>query len=136
MSGTTQSGARFALERTLNSEWRDEALCATHEPELFYPDPSDRAGIKFAKGICTACPVIDQCRAEAIANKEDFGVWGGLSERDRRRIHRQRNPSIQREICGTIRGYLKHIGMRERSCTRCRAAARLERQERRKEGAE
>lgn len=63
--------------------WQEEALCAQTDPEAFFPEkggsPND------AKRICCSCPVQDACLEYALAHDERFGVWGGLSERERRR---------------------------------------------------
>lgn len=65
-------------------DWYDDALCAQTDPEQFYPE---RGGsVREAKKVCAACPVREQCRAHALANDEHWGVWGGLSEFDRRRM--------------------------------------------------
>ncbi len=62
--------------------------CNNHPPEVFFP--SDGVGVEVAKKICATCPVADQCREYALANRIDHGVWGGTSERQRRRILRAR----------------------------------------------
>lgn len=64
--------------------WRDDALCAQTDPEIFYPD---RGGsTREAKSVCANCTVSAECLDSAIANDERFGLWGGLSERDRRKV--------------------------------------------------
>jgi WhiB family redox-sensing transcriptional regulator len=68
--------------------WRDQAAC--NDPavaDLFYPD---RGGdIRTAKRICQGCPVRQPCLDYALERGERFGVWGGLSERERRRLKRR-----------------------------------------------
>ncbi|MBO3744886.1 WhiB family transcriptional regulator [Streptosporangiaceae bacterium NEAU-GS5] len=66
------------------SDWRDAGLCAQVDPDLFFPDPGDRAAVIRAKSVCAACPVRFECLTDALTRNERFGVWGGLSERDRR----------------------------------------------------
>ena len=69
-------------------EWIRRALCIQVDPELFFPDQA--ASSRAAKEVCRQCPVIAECLALALANNERFGVWGGMSEEDRRRMRRGR----------------------------------------------
>ena len=64
--------------------WQDQALCAQTDPEAFYPDPGTQAFA--AKQVCRRCPVTSDCLTHALMNDERHGVWGGLSERERRRL--------------------------------------------------
>lgn len=67
--------------------WQYSASCAQTDPEAFYPD---RGGsTRSAKRICMRCPVRIQCLDFALAHDERFGVWGGKSERERRRMKRE-----------------------------------------------
>jgi WhiB family redox-sensing transcriptional regulator len=66
--------------------WRDLALCAQTDPEIFFPGKGESA--TPAKRVCAACPVQTQCLAAGLARSERFGVWGGATERDRRRLGR------------------------------------------------
>lgn len=68
--------------------WADRALCAEVDPELFYPDASVTA--RHAKRVCMACEVRVACLDYALRTGQRWGVWGGLSERQRRAILRQR----------------------------------------------
>lgn len=61
--------------------WQDEALCAQTDPELFFPEKG--GSTTEAKKVCRQCPVIDECLEWAIDAREDHGVWGGMSERER-----------------------------------------------------
>jgi WhiB family redox-sensing transcriptional regulator len=65
-----------------------EGNCAHKPPSLFFP--SDGVGVEKAKTVCEECPVATQCLEYAIQNRIDHGVWGGTSERQRRRIIRAR----------------------------------------------
>lgn len=65
-------------------EWVRDALCAQTDPDLFFPDKGGTT--KPAKQICARCPVAEQCLADALERHDRYGIWGGLSERDRRRI--------------------------------------------------
>lgn len=73
------------------TDWRDLALCAIHpDKDLWFPpgdSPRYAEQVEKAKRICQACPVIWQCATWATERQEPHGVWGGLSERDRRRLH-------------------------------------------------
>lgn len=68
--------------------WRDGANCLGVDPDLFFPERG--ASTKEAKGVCRGCVVREFCLEYAIATGEKFGIWGGLSERERRRIRRRR----------------------------------------------
>ena len=63
-------------------------LCADKPPSLFFP--SDGVGVDVARKICADCPVKAPCLEYAIRNRVDHGVWGGCSERERRRIIKRR----------------------------------------------
>ncbi len=67
-------------------EWQERALCAQTDPEAFFPEKG--GSTREAKRICTGCEVRDECLEYALANDERFGIWGGLSERERRRLKR------------------------------------------------
>ena len=70
-------------------EWSERSSCKGVDPDLFFPEgPS--AALAQAKEICRGCPVRNPCLDYAIDNNERFGVWGGTSERERRRITRAR----------------------------------------------
>lgn len=66
--------------------WHDDAVCAQTDPELFFPDKG--GSTKEAKDVCAECLVRAECLEYALDVGERFGVWGGASERDRRRLHR------------------------------------------------
>lgn len=69
--------------------WRDEAACSGMDVNIFYPEQG--AGMpqtKRAKAICARCPVRIECLNDALARNERYGVWGGMSERERRRLLR------------------------------------------------
>jgi WhiB family redox-sensing transcriptional regulator len=68
-------------------EWHERALCAQTDPEAFFPEKG--GSTREAKKICGGCEVRDECLSYALANDERFGIWGGLSERERRRLKRQ-----------------------------------------------
>jgi WhiB family redox-sensing transcriptional regulator len=66
--------------------WQDRALCAETDPEAFYPDKG--GSTREAKAVCARCDVRTECLQFALANDERFGIWGGMSERERRRLRR------------------------------------------------
>ena len=67
-------------------QWQDRALCAQTDPEAFFPEKG--GSTREAKRICLGCEVRGECLEYALANDERFGIWGGLSERERRRLKR------------------------------------------------
>ncbi|MFT4124916.1 MAG: WhiB family transcriptional regulator [Gordonia sp. (in: high G+C Gram-positive bacteria)] len=70
----------------VEEQWQDRALCAQTDPEAFFPEKG--GSTREAKRICTGCEVKAECLEYALANDERFGIWGGLSERERRRLKR------------------------------------------------
>ncbi|AVO21663.1 WhiB family transcription factor [Mycobacterium phage MooMoo] len=77
---------------TGQEEWADRAVCQTTDPESFYPEKG--SSTKDAKQVCAGCPVRVECLQWALDNNEEFGVWGGYSERERRKIKRgELNPA-------------------------------------------
>lgn len=68
------------------SAWQAEALCAQTDPEAFFPEKG--GSTRDAKRICTGCQVRAECLEYALQNDERFGIWGGLSERERRKLRR------------------------------------------------
>ena len=73
-------------QETLEDQWQERALCAQTDPEAFFPEKG--GSTREAKRICLGCEVRDECLDYALAHDERFGIWGGLSERERRRIKR------------------------------------------------
>ncbi len=67
--------------------WQEQALCAETDPEAFFPEKG--GSTREAKKICTGCEVKAECLEYALSNDERFGIWGGLSERERRRLRRR-----------------------------------------------
>jgi WhiB family redox-sensing transcriptional regulator len=73
----------------MNMSWRKKAACHGLDPEIFYPD-EDAEDLGPAKEICGGCPVQEACLEHALTWREKDGIWGGCTERERRRIIRQR----------------------------------------------
>lgn len=67
-------------------DWQERALCAQTDPEAFFPEKG--GSTREAKRICSGCEVRAECLEYALGHDERFGIWGGLSERERRRLRR------------------------------------------------
>ncbi|WP_300342234.1 WhiB family transcriptional regulator [Nesterenkonia sp.] len=67
--------------------WQVDALCAQTDPEAFFPEKG--GSTRDAKKVCAACTVKQECLDYALANDERFGIWGGLSERERRKLKKR-----------------------------------------------
>lgn len=76
----------------MDTNWMDRGLCRSYPPETFFP--SDGVGVEVAKRICAECPVKAECLDHALDNRIDHGVWGGTSERQRRRILKARGAEL------------------------------------------
>tara|TARA_Y100000815_G_scaffold264335_1_gene279866 strand:- start:215 stop:529 length:315 start_codon:yes stop_codon:yes gene_type:complete len=72
----------------LDTDWKDYSNCLGVDPDLFFPERG--ASTREAKEVCRSCVVQNDCLEYALQNGEKFGIWGGMSERERRRIRRQR----------------------------------------------
>jgi WhiB family redox-sensing transcriptional regulator len=75
----------------MNLSWRQHAACRGVDPDVFYPIADEDAD--EAKAICARCPVRQACLEYALVNRERDGIWGGATERERRRMIRQRRKS-------------------------------------------
>ncbi len=73
--------------------WRKHAACRGLDVAAFYPDPEVEADAAEGKSICAECPVRQACLEHALSQREREGIWGGTTERERRRIVRQRRKS-------------------------------------------
>ena len=76
-------------------EWQLQGACRTADPDVFFHPEGERGPRKeardaAAKAVCAGCPVLAACRAHALAVREPYGVWGGLSEEEREAIIAQR----------------------------------------------
>jgi WhiB family transcriptional regulator, redox-sensing transcriptional regulator len=74
----------------MNTSWREFARCRGVDPEVFYPVSDDDEAADEAKAVCALCPVREPCLEFALSTREKNGVWGGLTERERRRVLRRR----------------------------------------------
>lgn len=68
-------------------EWQNQALCPQSDPEAFFPPKG--GSVRYAKRICAKCEVKDDCLDWALDHNENYGVWGGLTERERRGLKRR-----------------------------------------------
>jgi WhiB family redox-sensing transcriptional regulator len=67
--------------------WQERSLCAQTDPEAFLPEQG--GSTREAKKVCIGCEVRSECLEYALANDERFGIWGGLSERERRKLKKR-----------------------------------------------
>ena len=72
----------------MGTDWMSQVKCRELDPAVFFP--SDGIGVQVAQRICADCPVSEACLQYALEERVDHGVWGGKSERERRRILRRR----------------------------------------------
>lgn len=71
-------------------DWRDRALCAETDPELFHPEKGGGGGNRAAKAVCAKCPVIEACLEYAMTSQAgEYGIWGGTTEHERRHLGRR-----------------------------------------------
>jgi WhiB family transcriptional regulator, redox-sensing transcriptional regulator len=76
----------------MDNQWMAEGNCVDEPPSLFFP--SDGVGVEVAKRICKTCPVKEPCLEYALYHRIEHGVWGGQSERGRRRILKRRRTLV------------------------------------------
>lgn len=77
------------MREVMAMDWRHHAACRGTDPELFFPDPSSAPDVvEEAREVCRRCSVIDACLAYALRTRQNSGVWGGQSERERRSLIR------------------------------------------------
>jgi len=74
----------------LDLPWRKHSACQGLDPQIFYPASDDEADAEPAKAVCAQCPVQEACLEHALGYREKDGIWGGYTERERRRLIRQR----------------------------------------------
>jgi len=78
----------YLLESSTEDEgWQERALCAQTDPEAFFPEKG--GSTREAKKVCQTCEVRNDCLELALMNDERFGIWGGLSERERRKLKKR-----------------------------------------------
>ena len=75
-------------------DWQMAGACRGEDPRLFFHPEGERGDVrearqKAAKAVCAGCPVLAECRSHALAVREPYGIWGGLSEDERAAIYRR-----------------------------------------------
>ena len=109
------------------TRWQDHALCAQVDPELWFPEKGESS--RPAKRICQRCPVQAECRSAALARCEQYGIWGGLTYKER--LGHNAAPERQLESAReharvitalTAREAAQEIGVSQRTIERWRAA--------------
>jgi WhiB family redox-sensing transcriptional regulator len=94
ISGSSASAAAVTaalladVEIAGDRRWQERANCLGVDPDLFFPERG--ASTREAKSVCRGCEVRLECLEYALSHGEKFGIWGGLSERERRRVRRER----------------------------------------------
>lgn len=111
--------------------WRQHAACRGLPPAWFFGESS--TDVALARAVCADCPVRQQCLDAACDNHEQFGVFGGLTVKERRRVSKGLPAHMRRQPIkhGTHGGYSSHLRRREVACEACRAAHAAYRHERR-----
>ena len=118
------------LNITKPPEWMAGGLCAEVDPELWFPEKG--GSTREAKQLCARCPVHPECLAYAIAHRERHGVWGGTTERERRRMRRapgtpapDRRTGVIRQLATTLTDpeIAVRLGCSARTVLRIRGAA-------------
>lgn len=79
--------------------WQERGLCNQVDPELWFPEKG--GSTREAKQICAGCPVRTECLDYALTHDERFGIWGGLSERERRR-HPRRRANVEAHLAAAV----------------------------------
>jgi len=92
--------ARTAMALFIDQPWVDQALCAQTDPELWFPEKGGATHV--AKAICAQCFVAAECLDYALTTNERFGVWGGLSERERRALNPDRTIECAHPRCDQL----------------------------------
>jgi hypothetical protein len=104
----------------MTAGWRHRALCATVDPELWFPPPGARA--TAAKRICAGCPVRAECLAFALAVAPQYGIWAGLNTTELDALRAEHSPPVPCSRCG--RPFVRTHSNSAYCGTACRRAAR------------
>jgi WhiB family redox-sensing transcriptional regulator len=107
-------------EPAMKNEWQTHAACLGIDPDLFFPEQGEAGSTAtHAKQVCAGCEVRTECLDYAAANAEQYGIWGGLSPRERQGLRTGRQ-HLRRPINhGTQGGYQAHRRRGEQACTSC-----------------
>ena len=85
----------MAQTQTFDYDWRQDGACRGADVNVFFPETEDDEAVAPAKAICASCPVRVECLEFALATRQDDGVWGGLTETERRRLRRRRREAAR-----------------------------------------
>lgn len=88
------------FDQPTDKNWPQRGHCRYHDPELFFPIGEGlafRPQIAEAKSVCRPCPVASECLAWALQSGQDAGIWGGMTEDERRNLKRRETRRLQRE---------------------------------------
>ncbi len=102
-------------------DWQQRAACRGLDPDRFYPVETHEAAFADARAVCDGCPVRFECLGFALTEREEFGVWGGSTWPERKRMRQRLGPLSRRVTCGTEAGWAAgcHCG----ACSAAHAAA-------------
>jgi WhiB family redox-sensing transcriptional regulator len=89
MSRPAPTGSSHGLTSPRAASWRDRALCDGTDPSLFFPEPGVHS-MRDAKQVCALCPVRLECLEHALSMPEQYGVWGGMTEKELAEMRRRR----------------------------------------------
>lgn len=84
---TTKKAMVMNVELAHPEVWMTEGLCTQTDPEVFYPRPGESRTMRIAKQICHDCPIQMRCLTYALKHREQFGIWGGFTPSERRRMN-------------------------------------------------
>lgn len=119
---------------SVNWDWASQAACKA-APELFHPSKyTPRSEVVAALAYCRACPVVTECASYALKNCEPYGIWGGMTETERKELLLRRGirgePEPKPIPHGTEYGQKLHYLRGEKPCADCQAATRRARADR------
>ena len=83
------SAINLGMPRSRDTDWHLDAVCATTDPELWFPNDGDRHAARRARELCATCPVAQQCLEFALSNGEKHGIWAGLNSDQLARLRRK-----------------------------------------------
>lgn len=83
----------MALTDAFDDDWRAQAACRDMDTAIFFPETDEDAGA--AKAVCASCPVQQACLDFAMKNRQEEGVWGGMTQTERRRLRRRRQEAAR-----------------------------------------
>jgi WhiB family transcriptional regulator, redox-sensing transcriptional regulator len=100
------TGHRVHTTPTAARDWRDRAACRDADPEAFFPDATRGviyvAAVEYAKTTCRRCPVVTACLSWALGTRQEYGIWGGTTEPERKALLRRRHPLADPQIAAAL----------------------------------